>query len=403
MLSIGSICRDLPNPDNPTGGIFVQRRLAAMARRTSLEVIQPIPYFPVLAPSPRWSRVPQREVGGLRLQHQPMFYVPKYLKSLDGLWLYRSIVGHLARMRRSGRLDVIDAHFAYPEGIGALLAAKRIGVPCFVTLRGLEAEYIHKTFIGPQIRHLLRNADGCICVSHFLQDLAIEHGAPRDKTCVVHNAIDSSLFHVGERPAARRAVGLPTGDPIIVSVGHLTRRKRHHVLLRAFAQVLRSRPNARLLIIGAASFEADYPGYLHKLASELGVDGAVSFLGNLDSTLVAEYLRAADVFALGTQREGCCNAILEALACGCPVVTTPVGDNARFVKDGENGYIVPVDEVEAMARGIELTLDRTDWCPERIAATLGVGDWDGVAAKVIEFFSQRLNETSARSLAAHGG
>ncbi len=390
-LSIASICRDLPGPDNPSGGVFVLRRLAGMARHATVEALQPIPWFPIVAPLSASARADNHRAADLSITHAPMFYVPKFLKSLDGYWLYRSIFGQLAALKQSRRLDVIDAHFGYPEGVGALLAGRRLGIPVFVTLRGFEAEYLHKPLIGDQIRFLLRNADGCICVSHFLQDLALKNGAVESKTRVVHNAIDSSVFHTGDRQASRLRLGLPPDSPIVISVGHLTARKRHHVLIDAFSDVLQHDGRARLLIVGGKSFEADYPRRLRRQVAELGIEDAVSFLGEVEAGLVGEYLRAADVFALGTQREGCCNAILEALACGLPVVTTPVGDNARFVVDGRNGFIVPVDDRTAMARAITAALQRPDWVPDHIAATLNVGDWDRVAAEVLEFFAERTS------------
>jgi glycosyltransferase involved in cell wall biosynthesis len=76
------------------------------------------------------------------------------------------------------------------------------------------------------------------------------------------------------------------------------------------------------------------------------------------------------VFALATSREGCCNAILEALAAGRPVVTTPAGDNAHFVRDGVNGCIVPIDDAAATAAALERTLSRPDWDAEAISAVL---------------------------------
>lgn len=391
-LSIVSICRALPGPDDLSGGIFVLRRLAAMAKSASVTILQPIPYFPLIAPLRPWAKLPDHVAEDLRIRHSPMFYVPKFLKSLDGYWLYRSVMWQLTEIQKSQGLDLVDAHFGYPDGVGALLAARRLGVPCFVTLRGFEAEYIHQPIVGQQIRYLLRNADGCICVARFLKDLALEHGASPEKTTVVHNAIDGAQFYPGDRSAARRALGLPENVPIVISVGHLISRKRHHIMLSAFRELLDAHPKARLLIVGAESFEPDYPRRLRNQVKRLGIQDCIEFLGNVPSHRVADYLRAADLFALGTQREGCCNAVLEALACGLPVVTTPVGDNTWFVKDGENGFIVPVDDSVAMTHALSAALDRRDWDRERIAAELGVGNWDRVARDVLGFFSERMRK-----------
>jgi len=362
-----------------------------MSHLAQLHAVQPVPFFPIVRPLPDWSLVPARLEGDLKIVHAPMFYIPGLLKSLDGLWLYRAVMSRLSHLKGSGSVDVVDAHFGYPEGVGALIAARRLGIPITVTLRGFEAEYLDKPLIGAQIRHVLKNADGLICVSHFLKELALHHGADPDRVCVIHNAIDRTTFFPADKIIARRELSLPHEAPIVVSVGHLVVRKRHHVLIEAFAELSKTHPDAILLIVGGESFESGYPDRLQDLVSELGLNGAVRFLGNVAATDVAKYYHAADIFALGTQREGCCNAVLESLACGIPVVTTPVGDNEYFVKDGLNGYIVPVDDNAAMAKAIVDAVQRKDWNPFEISENLAVGDWDAVAADVINFFSTIAN------------
>ena len=359
-----------------------------MSKQAAVTTLQPVPYFPVVAPLPAWAKPAHREWEDLRIDHLPMFYFPRYLKSLDGLWLYRSIRRRLAELQRMGRADVVDAHFGYPEGVGALRAARELGIPFFVTLRGFEVEYLQKRLIGSQLRHLLRHADGCICVSDFLRSVVVNYGACPNKVRVIHNAIDRRRFYPGEKAAARRNAGLPVGVPIVISIGHVALRKRHHVLISAFATLLTKFPRARLLIIGGTAFEPDYMRRLQAQVQQLGVAEAVEFLGNIDAARVADLLRAADVFALGTQREGCCNAVLEALACGVPVVTTPVGDNSLFVEDGENGYLVPVDDSAAMQQMVTAVLEAS-WDPVRISLKLQVGDWNRVASEVCSFFVER--------------
>jgi glycosyltransferase involved in cell wall biosynthesis len=112
-------------------------------------------------------------------------------------------------------------------------------------------------------------------------------------------------------------------------------------------------------------------------------------LGRIPQLEVNTWLQAADVFALASHREGCCNAVLEALAAGRPVVTTPVGDNPQFVHAGVNGALVPVDDVEAFERALEGALERS-WDAQAIARALPVGGWEDVAGRVLGFFRERL-------------
>lgn len=106
-ISIASICRSLPNPDDSSSGVFVHRRLNAMAQHSDLAAIQPIPYFPGVSPLPEWGRTAGRDQAGLRIRHAPMFYVPKFLKSLDGMWLGRAVRRQLAELKQGDRKSVV--------------------------------------------------------------------------------------------------------------------------------------------------------------------------------------------------------------------------------------------------------------------------------------------------------
>lgn len=392
-LSILSVCRGFPTPTDPSAGIFVLNRVEAMARQADVRVIQPIPYFPLIAPLPGWARGPSRRQRLLEIEHAPMFYLPGILKRFDGAWLARAIRARSEAAHRQRSLDLIDAHFGYPEGAGCVRLGRRLGVPVFITVRGFEHEYVHSREVGPPMITALRTATGCIAVSHSLRELALAQGVEPDRVKVVHNAVDSQVFHFVESDSARRKLGLDPAQALIVSIGHLISRKRHHVLIEAFARARTRHPGTRLALIGAGSFEPDYPDRLRKLVRDLGLERDVEFLGNLEPAAVADWLAAADVFALATAREGCCNAVLEALAVGVPVVTTPVGDNAHFVEVPFNGLLAPVDDVSAFADAIDAVLTgRIATARKAIADELHrqVGRWDDVAARVLDFFNERL-------------
>jgi glycosyltransferase involved in cell wall biosynthesis len=97
------------------------------------------------------------------------------------------------------------------------------------------------------------------------------------------------------------------------------------------------------------------------------------------------WMAAADLFCLATRSEGCCNAILEAQACGLPVVTTRVGGNAEFVRDREDGFLVPFWDGSAFASAILEALDHP-WDPSSIAARGQARTWSDTARDVIEEF-----------------
>jgi glycosyltransferase involved in cell wall biosynthesis len=365
-----------------------------MAGKTRLRVIQPVPHLPLVRPLPAWAREPAHIAGGVTIEHAPMTYLPGLLKSLDGRWLEASVYPRLAALQAAGELDLVDAHFGYPDGVGCVRAARRLGIPAFITLRGMEVDAIRHPRIGPQLAEALRQAAGCITVSHALRDLALEAGVQPDHVLVAPNAVDRASFHPGDRAAARVRLGLEPDAPLIVSVGYLIAGKGHGVLIRALARLRETLPDARLAIIGGPGYEPDHPRVLTEIAREAGVQGAVRFVGAVKPDAVALWLQAADVFALATEREGCCNSVLEALAVGLPVVTTPAGDNPRFVHNGVNGQLVGIGDVAGTAAALASVLDRA-WDPEAISRALAVGNWSDVAEQVLGFMAARRRRSAA--------
>jgi glycosyltransferase involved in cell wall biosynthesis len=389
MLRVASVARTLPTPATPGAGVFVLRRLAAMAAQSDVRILQPVPCAPLLRPLPGWARAPNHVAEGQVIHHAAMFYLPGLLKSLDGRWLERSVLPQLRRWQAQKPIDLVEAHFGYPDGVGAVRAARRLGVPVFVTIRGFEAERVGVSRVGDQIVAALNAATGCISVSHSLRATMVAHGVSADRIVVIPNAVDRSVFRPGDRMVARRALGLPAHGHLVISVGHLVTLKRHDVVLRAIATLRARGIAASLAVVGGVDYEPEHPAALHQLASELGISAYVNFVGAIPPTQIAAWLRAANVFALGTRREGCCNAILEALAVGIPVVTTPVGDNPHYVIPGVNGDLVAVGDVAAMTDSLQAIL-HSDWDAGVVSAALPVGDWPSVGRAVLDYFRDRL-------------
>lgn len=367
---------------------MVAHRLAALAKRTDLRIVQPVPHFPLVRSKPQWLNRKDLTLQGVPVDAVPMLSIPRAFRELDGRWLARCTRKRLiAFAKRHWRADVIDAHFGYPDGVGCARAAMALGLPFFITIRGSEINYLNHPKIAPQLLHALKMATGCISVSHSLRRLVVHHGIDADKVRVIHNAVDRSIFRPGPKDEARSKLGVKEEIRLIVSVGHVVPVKRHDVLIQAVHRVIRQYPSARLVIIGGC--QPSHRMELWRLVNNLGLQRHVRFLDVLDQETISCWLRAADAFALATMREGCCNAVIEALATGTPVVTTPAGDNAHFVHDNENGFIIPMGNVEACARALADALDRV-WDPAAISCELKVGSWDDVAEATLEFFVQRL-------------
>lgn len=166
-MKIVSVCRALPSPTDPSAGIYVFKRVAALAQRADVSILQPIFHFPIAKPVPEWATKPTRNVAGIEIQHCPTLYVPKWFKHLDSYWRRLTVGNALHRINLQSRVDLVDAHFGFPEGVACYLAAKRLGIPVFITLRGFEADIAAGSPIYKQLANALQGQPGVyVSVTH---------------------------------------------------------------------------------------------------------------------------------------------------------------------------------------------------------------------------------------------
>ncbi len=203
-----------------------------------------------------------------------------------------------------------------------------------------------------------------IALSRDLKDwLVRRNGIPARKVSVIVNGVDTERFRPPADPAARRARrdALGLDDPEVVAIGSLGRLeavKDHENLAAAYVALVARRPDLRartvLVLGGDGSRRAAIEAVMHQagLRDRLRLPGYIA-----DSPA---FYQALDLFVLPSRTEGTSNTILEAMACGLPVVATDVGESARLVADGETGAIVPPRDPEGLAAGLIPYLDSTD-------------------------------------------
>ncbi|MGH7299995.1 MAG: glycosyltransferase [Candidatus Rokuibacteriota bacterium] len=374
-----------PSATIPTRGIFVHERTRHLAQNCPVEVVAPVSWFPfnrLLRGSER-ALVPAVETrDGLTVFHPRFLSLPRIGKSLDGLLYFASVLPFLIRLRRRFRFDLIDAHFAYPDGLAGVLLGWVFGVPVAVTLRGTEARLAGSRLRRPQVARVVRAADQVIAVSQSLADLAAALGAPPARLRMIPNGVDSARFRPGPKRDARRRLGLPPDSPLIVSIGGLTERKGHHRVLAVLPELLPKHPDLLFAAVGGPSVEGDTGPLLRRLTAELGLGEHVLLPGPTPHEQIASWLQAADIFCLATRNEGRPNAVLEALACGLPVVATDVGGNPEVVQSGRDGLLVPFGEQAALSDAILAAL-ATEWDREAISGRARSRTWEHTAAQVL--------------------
>ena len=377
-MNVASVTMCYPTPWAPHRGLFVQRRLAALTKHVDLTVLCVEPTCPPLRPGPPQSQIDVNPP----VRCEPMPYLPGVAKSLDGRWFGRAALRALRRMHAERPIDVVDAHFVWPDGVGAIRAARKLGLPVVLTLRGKIASACRSPRIRRQVKWALTEADALIAVSEDMAAQAREVADCELPVTVLPNAVDRNAFFPIDRDDARRQVGWNTDVQYVVSVGHVSPRKGFDRLLASWPEVRRRCGDVRLMLVGPAVGPRAYVQKVRAQLAELG-DGAV-WLGAQDPATVNVMINAADVFALATSMEGWCNAIAEAMAAGVPVVATDAGGNREQIADDGLGVLVPEDaDATRLADALADAL-RRPWDREQIAAWRRGWTWQEIATRTAD-------------------
>ena len=381
-----------PHAGQPTTGLFIRERMFRVARLLPLTVVAPVPWFPFQALLRRWKphfRPPAPAVDmqeGIEVQRPRFLSVPGAFKWLDGWFMAVSCLPTLLRLKRGFGCNVVDAHFAYPEGYAATLLGRWLHMPVSITMRGTEVPIARDPRRRRRMIKALQRATRIFAVSDSLKRHAVILGVAGDKILVVGNGVDTAKFHRLDRRAARQGLGLPLDAPVLVSVGALVERKGFHRVLECLPALRRRFPGLRYLVVGGAGPEGDWSAQLRKSVSDLGLQDCVVFLGALAPEELNVPLSAADLFVLATRNEGWANVFLEAMACGLPVVTTDVGGNAEVVANANLGILVPFGDPDRLAQAIADALVR-DWDRDAIVAYAESNSWERCVRTLAEEFA----------------
>ena len=381
-----------PNAGQPTMGLFVRERMFRVAEHVPVVVVAPVPWFPLQWLIRKWKphfrpEAPRaEEQAGIEVLHPRFFSIPGALKWLDGVFMALGCLPTMLRLKRSFGFNLIDAHFAYPDGYAATLLGRWLEVPVTITLRGTEVPLSRDPRRRRRMLKAVANAERVFSVSESLRCFLGDLGADTGNIRVVGNGIDLVKFSPIAKSAARQRLGLPDGVPVLISVGALVERKGIHRVLEALPGLQATFPGLRYLVVGGGSPEGDWSGILRRRVAEMRLETCVTFLGRLRPEELSLPLSAADVFILATRNEGWANVFLEAMACGLPVVTTDVGGNREVVSRPELGICVPFGDSAALSRALQDAMTKS-WNRDAIIAYARENTWDTRVRILIEEFA----------------
>jgi glycosyltransferase involved in cell wall biosynthesis len=340
-----------PDTREPQRGLDNAALLAHLAERWEIRSVAVRPVLP-------WSRRDWQCRDADR-RFSPLYVASSYVPKIGSLWNHRLMASALReplkRMRTQFAFDVVLASWLYPDACAVGSLAAEQGFPFAAIAQGSD---VHQYLAMPSRRRImlssLQRVSAIITRSGELARLLADAGFPRHQLHPIYNGIDFARFSPADQAGARRALALPTAAKIILFVGNFFAIKNPLLLVEAHARLLLEPgfADCRLVMVGGGPLEAE----ARALAGRLATDGRVIFAGRQDTASVARHMQAADVLCVPSRNEGVPNVILEAFACGLPVVAANVGGIPEVLAHDFLGMLVQPGDRDALAAGLRATL-----------------------------------------------
>lgn len=326
----------------------------------------------------RRPKVRYEVIDGHRITiYQPYTLTPSYrfwkLYNLATRW------GLMLFLRKSKlKPDVCYCHF-WRSAYTVLPYIKKYNIPLFVATGEGALHKIIDTLRSPKYLEINKYLNGAISVSSNNMKISEGIGLLDGKDCLVApNAIDSSLYKKKDRGTLRKKYGIPQEDFIVAFVGAFNERKGTLRVSQAISKV----GGVKSFFIGGAGESA---------LMEPTCEG-ILFKGRLPHDVVPDYLNMADIFVLPTLNEGCCNAIVEALACGLPVVSSNRPFNYDVLNETNSILVDPtnVDEIASAIKDLRENPEKRESLSKGALIMAGDLTIDRRAAKILFFMEQHL-------------
>lgn len=340
-----------PNSSAPERGTFVHNQARFLAELCDLEVLSPIPFFPRLPGLGRWSDLsqvgPREEMDGLQVQFPRYFSLPRRLLFTRA---WRFYLRALAQGNIS-RPDLIHAHLAYPDGRAAIEYGRRLGVPVIISVHGHDVREIPQADRRWRqlVSEALVGADAVVASSRDARTRVLELGAAPERVFDIPQGVDCQRFV----PDAHRKAG--EGGWRLLYAGRFDPKKGLGVLLEAMQLLCQRRQDISLKLVGGSRAGGTEEVFSEQ-ARHLGIAERVEFVDSQPWAAMPAVMAAADIFVLPSFYDSFGIVLIEAMACGVPVVATRCGGPEDLV-DAEVGRLVAVGDAGGLAAAIEEVLE----------------------------------------------
>ncbi len=381
------VTSQFPIAGEPNRGRPIHQTVRELSKLADVRVLSPVARYP------RWARPrsylfrasdPAHTLPDCDVRYVEYPALPLLTRPFNGWLCARTLHAPL----REFAPDVVLSYWLYPDAFGAMHAARRAGLPLVVGARGSDLR-VRDAVSRRLTRPVLHAAGRILVVSEDLGRVAArDYDADPARIRAIPNGCDATIFHPRDRNEARAALGIDADAELVVYVGRLVPEKGLRELLEAMATLAPQRPKLQLALVGEGPMRAELDA---KVAADPTLH--VHLPGAQGPHEVARWMAASDLVTLPSYSEGHPNVLVEALACGRPVVATPVGGIPEVV-DADCGLLVAARDPVALAAGLRDALER-QWDDGALSRRFSRG-WDAVAADTLRACEEALAEAPKR-------
>ncbi len=364
-------------PWDPARGMFNQQQFDRLAQAQDLSVLVAVPWTDAMRRPRAWWNA--RRDGRQRWPYVDYFvfwYPPGFGRAMHALFFFLSmILQRPALLLR--RFDVILGSWGFPDAVASTLLAHLTATPALMKVHGSDVnDYLQAPGKRWQLLAAARRCRSVMVPSAALREQLIDAGLSAERVVVNYNGVDTSRFRPGDRGVARERLGVPADAAVLLYVGNLKRAKGCVDLVDAWVALAPDFPALQLVVVGEGAERAS----MTERIEVAGLGARVRFTGSQSHAALADWFVAADLLSLPSHNEGVPNVVLEAMACGLPVVATRVGGIPEVLPD-HAGLLVPPHDPAALQAALRSAL-RSTWDRARIAAHAGSFSWEDNLARL---------------------
>jgi L-malate glycosyltransferase len=277
----------------------------------------------------------------------PLFKFPPYTMALASK-IYEVVMKY--------GLDIVHSHYAIPHTTSAYLAKQMLKNPNFRTITTFHGTDVRLVGLDESYRAItkfsIEQSDGLTAVSQYLADVTIKEFDIKNEIKVIHNFINSHKINSDKEPVSRKELSIPDDERILIHISNFREIKGIPDAIEIFSMINQKVP-AHFILIG----DGPEMGKAKEMVTKLGLENRVHFLGF--RTNIYSYLTISDLLLCTSEMESFGLAVLEAMACGVPVMSYNVGGLTEVIEDGSCGYLIDYGNKQEFAKkAVDIFLDK---------------------------------------------